>query len=94
MNLCHLIGKPLDTPIRISEDFPEIEQRMEIQISDISARPEYVLLDKQEDMARQQIKLNRSELMPKVGLQGAFNYLHGFELNDETFFKDGSFPSC
>ena len=29
--------------------------------------------------------------MPKVGLQGAFNYLHGFELNDETFFKDGSF---
>ena len=91
MNLCHLIGKPLDTPIRISEDFPEIEQRMEIQISDISARPEYALLDKQEDMARQQIKLNRSELMPKVGLQGAFNYLHGFELNDETFFKDGSF---
>ena len=82
MNLCHLIGKPLDTPIRISEDFPEIEQRMEIQISDISARPEYALLDKQEDMARQQIKLNRSELMPKVGLQGAFNYLHCFELND------------
>ena len=64
---------------------------MEIQISNISALPEYVLLDKQEDMARQQIKLNRSELMPKVGLQGAFNYLNGFELNDETFFKDGSF---
>ena len=64
---------------------------MEIQISDISARPEYVLLDKQEDMARQQIKLNRSELMPKVGLQGAFNYLHGFELNDENLLQRRQF---
>ncbi len=91
MNLCHLIGKPLDARIGVSEDFPEIERRMEIQTSDVSARSEYALLDRQEDMARQQIKLNRSELMPKVGLQGAFNYLHGLELNDETFFKDGSF---
>lgn len=91
MNLCHLIGKPLDEAVAVAEGFPEIEQRMEIQVSDISARPEYAILEKQESMAHQQIRLNRSELLPKVGIQGGFNYLHGFELNDETFFDKGNF---
>lgn len=91
MNLCHLIGKPLDDSISVAEGFPETEQHMDIQTSDIAARPEYSILEKQESMARQQIKLSRSELLPKVGIQGGFNYLHGFELNDETLFDKGNF---
>ena len=49
MNLCHLIGKPLDTPSVFQKISQKLSKRMEIQISDISARPEYALLDKQED---------------------------------------------
>lgn len=91
MNLCHLIGKPLNEEISVEDGFPEIEQRMEIQISDISARPEYAILEKKENIAQQQIKLNRSEILPKVGIQGGFNYLYGLELNNEPLFDKSNF---
>ena len=91
MNLCHLIGKPLTSDIRISGDFPEIEQDLEIQIVDITARPEYAILDKQVAIARQQVKLNRSELLPKIGIKGSYDYVHGLELNDKNFLDNASF---
>lgn len=91
MNLCHLIGKPLTTDLRISGDFPEIEHDLKIQVLDITARPEYGILDKQVAVARQQVKLNRSELLPKVGIKGSYNYIHGSELNNKNFLDGGSF---
>ena len=88
MNLCHLIGKPLTTEILISGDFPEIEQEMELQVLDITRRPEYGILDKQVAIARQQVKLNRSELLPKVGIKGSYDYVHGLELNEKNFLDN------
>ncbi len=91
MNLCHLIGKPLTTEILISGDFPEIEQEMELQVLDITRRPEYGILDKQVAIARQQVKLNRSEPLPKVGIKGSYDYVHGLELNEKNFLDNASF---
>lgn len=91
MKLCHLIGKPLNTDIRVSDDFPGIEESLSMEVSDISARPEYGILSKQVSIARQQVKLNRSELLPKVGVKGAYNYMHGLEVNDQTLMEKGSF---
>ncbi len=91
MNLCHLIGKPLDTAISVSDDFPDMEQRIETQTTNITARPEYTILNKQVAIAQQQVKLNRSELLPKVGIKGSYDYIHGFELNDQTLLDKGSF---
>lgn len=91
MNLCHYIGKPLDSVIQVSDDFPAVDEEVAIQVTDITARPEYAILDKQVHIARQQIKLNRSEMLPKVGLKGAYNYMHGFKVNDQKLFDDGSF---
>ena len=42
-------------------------------------------------IAQQQVKLNRSELLPKVGVKGAYNYMHGLELNDQTLMDKGNF---
>lgn len=91
MNLCHLIGKPLTSDIRVSGDFPEIEQDLEIQVLDITARPEYGILDKQVAIAKQQVKLNRSELLPKIGVRGSYDYIHGLEINKENLLDKGSF---
>ena len=91
MNLCHLIGKPLVSDIRISGDYPAVEKGMDVQVSDISARPEYAILDKQVEIAGQQVRLNRSELLPKVGIMGSYDYVHGFELNDQMLMDKGSF---
>lgn len=91
MNLCHYIGRPLTTQIDISDDFPEVEQEWKIQVSDITARPEYGILNKQVAIAEQEVKLNRSELLPRIGVRGSYDYLHGLEINDETFMKKGAF---
>lgn len=91
MNLCHMIGKPLNENIQVAVGFPTPKLSSGAQVTDISARPEYAILNKKEDIARQQIKLDRSELLPKIGLMGSYNYLNGFKLNNEKFFNDGSF---
>lgn len=91
MNLCHYIGQPLLAKIDISDDFPEVGQTWKIQTSDITARPEYGILSKQAAIAEQEVKLNRSELLPRIGVKGSYDYLHGLEINDETFMKKGSF---
>ena len=91
MNLCHLIGKPLIETLHISDDFPVIEQALETQVNDITARPEYHLLDKQVDIAKQQVKLSRSELLPQVGIRGSYDYIHGLKVNEQRLFDDGVF---
>ena len=60
MNLCHYIGRPLTTQIDISDDFPEVEQEWKIQVSDITARPEYGILNKQVAIAEQEVKRARA----------------------------------
>lgn len=91
MNLCHLIGRPLIGKVTVSEDFPTVEERMELQVNDITSRPEYALLDKQVEVAKQQVKLSRSELLPQVGIRASYDYLHGLELNEQTLFDGSNF---
>ena len=91
MNLCHLIGKPLTETLTISDDFPVIEQHLEMQVNDISTRPEYNLLDKQVDIAKQKIKLSQSELLPQVGIRGSYDYVHGLKITEQTLFNQGNF---
>ena len=62
-----------------------------MQVSDITARPEYGILNKQVAIAEQEVKLNRSELLPHIGVRGSYDYLHGLEVNDETLMKKGAF---
>ena len=91
MNLCHLIGKPLTETLQISDDFPVIEQSLEMQVNDITARPEYGLLEKQVAVAKQQVKLTQGELLPQVGIRGSYDYTHGLKVNEQTLFDKGSF---
>lgn len=91
MNLCHLIGKPLTAEVHVSDDFPAIEQGLNIQTSDITSRPEYGILDKKIAIARQQVKLNRSEQLPQIGIRGSYSYVHGLELNEQNFLDQASF---
>ena len=91
MNLCHYIGKPLTANIRTADTFPEVAQDIRLQTADISARPEYAILNQQVAIAKQQVKLNRSELLPKIGVKGSYDYIHGLEISDQDLFDGGSF---
>ena len=104
MNLCHCIGLPLDTPVAAEGLFTDstralydgTDQPGPAGISpdlptDISLRPEYTLAEQQVAIARQQVKLSRAELLPQVGIQAGYNYVHGGEINDHTLIDKGIF---
>ena len=89
MNLCHLIGKPLDFELQIEPVYPHVPQPS--QVATITDRPEFSMLDKKVDLAEQEVKLQRSALLPKVGVRGSFDYTDGLKVNDQKLFNKGGF---
>ena len=49
------------------------------------------MLNKQVDIAKQKVKLSRSELLPQVGIRGSYDYIHGLKVNEQTLFDKGSY---
>lgn len=92
MNLCHIIGLPLTTDIVLPDSFdtPDLSQTQQV---DISARPEYAMLDKQIELNRQKTRLVRSEFLPNVGIAAMYNYTYGVELNEKPLFDNTSFAA-
>jgi len=92
MNLAQVVGLPLvqrievDVPAPSAVDVP----RLPADDIDISARPEYGILENKTEIARQQIKLTRSDYLPNVLLFGAYGYSHGLKLMNETLLKRGA----
>ncbi|MCD8293282.1 MAG: TolC family protein [Prevotellaceae bacterium] len=91
MNLCRLVGKPLTEEIHVVDDFPEVEDGLQMQVLDITSRPEYGILEKQTDIAGEQVRLSRSEMLPQVGIRGSYNYTHGLQINGQNLFDKGYF---
>lgn len=88
MNLCHYIGRPLTADIQVSDALPETTAVPDD--ADISHRPEYALLEQQVALAGQQVKLQRSELLPQIGLRASYDYMHGMKVNQDYLLNRGS----
>ncbi len=87
-NLCQIIGCPYNDGIAADTALP---QKHDVAQADMTSRPEMQLLDQQIEMARQQVSLSRAELLPQIGVQGSYNYLHGLKVGGETMLDGGSF---
>lgn len=92
MNLCHIIGLPLQSEITLSESFSEQSVAVNPE-ADIFSRPEYAMLNKQIELKEQEKRLVKSDFLPQVGVRGGYNYLNGVKLNDEKLFDSGSFSA-
>lgn len=92
MNLCHIIGLPLNTEI-LTEDSLNDPLLNELPPPDISARPEYAMLSRQIELKNQQIKFVRSEFLPNVGVMGNFGYANGLKLNGSKLLDKTSFSA-
>lgn len=95
MNLCHVIGLPLDADIRVAETFStdSIASAVADQSIDISARPEYGILEKQVELKEYEKKLAQSDFRPEVGLMASYNYTNGVKMNNEKLFDEASFAA-
>ncbi|MGV8135002.1 MAG: TolC family protein [Mangrovibacterium sp.] len=87
MSLCQVVGAGFDTPIEaVDTTFTVSEPGL--LASDIYARPELSLLDKQVAAGKEQIHMARAEMLPTVGLTANYMYYGNLKLNGMT--DDGS----
>jgi outer membrane protein TolC len=90
MNLCHVVGLPLDSAVHVREADLMLTPEAPSSAADVSNRPEFDLLEQQVSLAGEQVKLERSDFLPQVALAGSYSYVHGFEVNDKNlFYKPG-----
>lgn len=94
MNLAHVCGIPITKRIEVAADgifSPEnftLDGTDEDGNADLSNRPEHVLLDNKSEMARLNVKMVRSEFLPKLVMAAAGNYAHGLKFLDKTLMNN------
>ena len=92
MNLCQMVGLPLDSDIVPSESFGD-ETAPAAAGTDITARPEYTMLCKQVELKRQEQRFIQSDFLPSVGVRGGYNYTYGMKINGRPLFDNGGFSA-
>lgn len=85
MNLCRVIGVDLHSTLAVTDSlqagmFPEVLATKD----DITARPEYHMLEKQVELKEKQVALTRSDFLPQLGVAATYGYGDGVKLNGES----------
>ncbi len=90
MALCRLIGLPFDTDIETSDEQLFSKSQTWMLQADVTNRPEYRLMQRQVDLAREQIKLVRADFLPTAGVSAGYTYVGGVDLGMSTY-EEGNF---
>lgn len=81
MALCRVIGLDLKTPIAINDSMNLIEfdeKKLSDTNRNVTQRLEYKLMQKQNLLAEQNLKMTRGEYLPTVGISVGYNYFNIF----------------
>jgi outer membrane protein TolC len=87
MNLCQLIGKPLDTKIEPLQDQEPDFVGLVDKDARVSDRTEYQLLDLKSHLSWEKVRLEKSAYMPQLGFMLNVGMLDGLELLDNKLFR-------
>ena len=92
MNLCHVMGLPLNTPLQLDADQFSDEVPVTVLGDNLSvaARPESAILQAKTDIASQQVKLTRSDYLPQLAMFAGYSYVNGFKLSGSKLLDTGS----
>ncbi len=90
MNLCHIIGMPLDSQIEVDAECISTKEDSATGGS-IESRPEYSMLEKKTELARHNIKLTKSDYLPTVAAGASYTYANGGEVGGKKLLNNGSF---
>lgn len=85
MNLCRIIGVDLNSSLAVADSLEEkIVPGILDGSGDISARPEYHILEKQVELKQKQVALTRADFLPQLGVSASYGYSDGIKLNGES----------
>ena len=86
MNLCQLVGLPLDANIDTENDADTVLVAMVDKDARVDGRVEYQLLDLKTQLAEQKVKLERANFRPQLGLMAHAGVIDGAELMGKKLF--------
>ena len=94
MNLCHIMGLPLNTPLQCAVDggqssMANLQPSMDNSLS-IDARPEVSILQAKTDIAKLQMKLTRSDFLPQLAVFAGYSYANGVKVSGSKLLNEGS----
>ena len=92
MNLCDIIGLPLDSKITFPVSFPENNFMLNPNAS-VYSRPEYGILTKQIELKKHERQFVKSDFLPHIGIAGSYGYIHGPKLDNDPLFNSGNFSA-
>ena len=92
MNLCHIMGLPMNTQLTIDNEqlIMDNGQWSTVNGGSVDARPETAILQAKTDIAKQQIKLTRSDFMPQLALFAGYSYMNGVKVIGSKLLDAGS----
>lgn len=90
MALCEATGLPLDTELELTDTLITITPPGELS-ADLSRRPEMRLLSLGVEAGRQQVRMQRGDMLPQIGLVGAYTYYGGIKVKGYTQDATGSY---
>ena len=83
LSLCHVLGKPFDTPIEPADTLGQAVPPGQLDES-IAFRPELQLLRHQVAAREQQVKSARGDILPQIGLSAGYAYYGNVKINAMT----------
>lgn len=89
MNLCHVIGLPINQQIELAEPLGAVEL-MAYEGFDAAQRVEYQMLSRQIEMSEQSERVARADFLPNVGFMAMGSYSNGLRLNGEKLLDGAS----
>lgn len=82
MNLCRVVGLPLQAEIHVQDTLPVLPSSETIQAAaSLENRPELHMLEKDVALKSKEINLVRSDFLPQVGVSASYSYFSGVQLN-------------
>lgn len=87
MNLCHIVGMPLTSPIAVVPTDVADEAPQHVEMGE---RPEHVILENKTEMARLQVKLTKSDYLPNLAVGASYGYATGGKLAEKKLVDNAS----
>lgn len=91
MNLCYVVGLPLETAIEPCDALTDMPETAAGEQIDLSRRPEYEMLAAQKALKEQNVRLVQSDFLPQLGVAGGYGYMNGAKFNGQRLLDKASF---
>ena len=92
MQLCHVTGLPLSTPVIVSASYPRVDDALLLMDNvSVMSRPEYALLEAKVQVAHQEVKAARADHLPQLALLAHYGYIKGVNINGRNLIDKWGF---